>query len=260
MIEQTERQRPKSWADFHRSVKWKWLLPFLYIEYLTDWAAFLLSKSAILVFLEYCGTFSILIAVIFYFKDAPERTKLKHYQAWQVINTAQGKGGSGGRNDALHELNEDHVPLVGVDLSDAFLQGVELEHADLRRSRFHGTDMKGADLNGSNLEEAALVFANLRSAQLMQVNFTDCDLNNADLSGATLAGSMLHNTDFSKADLRGTDLSGVADWKSIESIKLADIHGVQHPPDGFVVWAISRGAVDIASDGDWEAAIKKAGQ
>src|SRR5271165_6253197 len=98
MIEKTGRERPKSWADFHRSVKWKWLLPFLYIDWLTDWAAYLLSKSAILVFLEYCGTFSILLAVIFYFKDAPERTKLKHYQAWQVINTAQGKGGSGGRN------------------------------------------------------------------------------------------------------------------------------------------------------------------
>jgi uncharacterized protein YjbI with pentapeptide repeats len=257
MIEKTDRQRPKSWADLHRSIRHKWLLPILFIDWLTDWAAYVLSKSAILVFLEYCGTFSILIAVIFYFKDAPERTKLKHYQAWQVINTAQGKGGSGGRNDALHELNEGHVPLVGVDLSDAFLQGVELEHADLRRSKFHSADLKGADLNGSNLEQAALVSANLRNTQLTQVNFTDCDLTEADLGATSLAGSTLHNTDFSRADLRGADLSGVVDWKSIASMKLADIHGVQHAPDGFVAWAISRGAVDIASDSDWDAAIHK---
>ena len=34
--------------------------------------------------------------LIFYFADQGGRLKQKHYQAWQVINTAQGKGGSGG--------------------------------------------------------------------------------------------------------------------------------------------------------------------
>src|SRR5579871_6672572 len=51
--------------------------------------------------LEHLGTFSVLIAVIFYFADSGNRRKQKHYQAWQVINTAQGKGGSGGRIEAL---------------------------------------------------------------------------------------------------------------------------------------------------------------
>ncbi len=37
------------------------------------------------------------MAVIFYFSESGDRLKQKHYQAWQVINTAQGKGGSGGR-------------------------------------------------------------------------------------------------------------------------------------------------------------------
>lgn len=144
MIEPRHRSKPRNWVDFHRSVVHRWLLPFLFIDWITAWAAYFLSKTSILEFLEYCGSFSILIGVIFYFMDAPERTKIKHYQAWQVINTAQGKGGSGGRGEALHELSEDHVPLAGVDLSDAFLQNLDLQHADLRRSKFHGTDLKGA--------------------------------------------------------------------------------------------------------------------
>jgi len=51
--------------------------------------------------------------------------KQKHYQAWQVINSAQAKGGSGGRIDALEELHPTVVPRL-VDVSDAFLQGLIL--------------------------------------------------------------------------------------------------------------------------------------
>ena len=71
--------------------------------------------------------------MIFYFTEAGDRKKQKHYQAWQVINTAQGKGGSGGRIEALQELNQDHVPLVGVDASEASLQGLRLHKANLLR-------------------------------------------------------------------------------------------------------------------------------
>src|SRR6266699_3248514 len=71
--------------------------------------------------------------------DWPDRQKQKHYQAWQVINTAQGKGGSGGRIEALHELNEDRVPLVGVNVSSSFLQGLKLKDASLVRADFSAT-------------------------------------------------------------------------------------------------------------------------
>ena len=147
MIEHKRRPRPKDWRAVLRSTPHRWLVPLLYLDWLTDWAAYLLSRTAFLEFLEYCGSFSILVAVVFYFVDAPQRTKLKHYQAWQVINTAQGKGGSGGRTDALHELNQDHVPLVGVDLSDAFLQNLDLQKANappkqIQRGRFEGMQLE----------------------------------------------------------------------------------------------------------------------
>ena len=61
-------------------------------------------------------------------KAAEERAALlarksANYEAWQVINSAQGKGGSGGRIDALHELASNGVSLAGVCL-DVACKGV----------------------------------------------------------------------------------------------------------------------------------------
>jgi len=74
---------------------------------LVEWVAFLEV-------LEYFGTLSVLLAVVSYFSESKYRIRRKHYQAWQVINSAQGKGGSGGRIDAPEELHADGVPMVGV--------------------------------------------------------------------------------------------------------------------------------------------------
>jgi hypothetical protein len=41
--------------------------------------------------LECLGGFSVLAGVIFYFSESGDRIKQRHYQEWQVINTAQGK-------------------------------------------------------------------------------------------------------------------------------------------------------------------------
>ncbi len=230
------QDRPKPWKTLRASVPYRWLRPILFVDWLTQWAVYAMSHVSLLELLEYCGSFSILIAVIFYFKDGPERTKLKHYQAWQVINTAQGKGGSGGRTDALHELNEDHVPLVGVDVSDAFLQKVDLKDADLRRSDFHGADLKGAQLSGASFEQGELESANLREADLSKVNLTSARIADADLTNANLTGVLLHDATFDRADLRGVNLAGARQWDAIRSLTLANIHGVRNAPEGFVDW------------------------
>jgi len=205
--------------------------------------------------LDYVGSFSILIAVIFYFAGAGDRLKQKHYQAWQVINTAQGQRGSGGRIEALQELNEDHVPLVGVDVDGAYLQNVNLSRADLKRSDFHAADLRGAVLHGADLDEASLYFANLRCADLSSANLTDVHLNDADLNGARLASANMHGMTLDRADLRTADLQGIRGWRSIKSLRLADVHGVRNAPEEFVAWALQMGAVDIADDGEWNRAL-----
>src|SRR6202521_4631642 len=127
MILHTPRPRPLPWTARKQSARQRWVLPLIGLEWVWEWAAYALSNWAFLEVLEYLGSFSVLIAVIFYFSESGDRVKQRHYQAWQVINTAQGKGGSGGRLEALHELNEDRVPLVGVGVSGAFLQDIHLE-------------------------------------------------------------------------------------------------------------------------------------
>src|ERR1700752_2736399 len=139
------RIRPKSWAHHRARAKYAWLVPFLGLEWGWRWLAYWLSGWAFLEVLEYFGTLSLLLAVVSYFAESGDRIKQKHYQAWQVINSAQAKGGSGGRIDALEELHKDGVPLVGVDVSGAFLQGIDLSDANLLRANFRAADVRGGN-------------------------------------------------------------------------------------------------------------------
>src|SRR6516162_3911164 len=130
------RIRPEPWLRHRERAKNAWLVPLFAIEWVWTWLAYWLSGWAFLEVLEYLGTLSLLLAVISYFAESGDRLKQKHYQAWQVINSAQSKGGNGGRIDALEELHADGVALVGVDVSDAFLMGIDLSGADLIRANF----------------------------------------------------------------------------------------------------------------------------
>jgi hypothetical protein len=213
------------------------------LEWVWEWAAFALSNWAFLEVLEYLGTFSILVAVVFYFSEAGDRIKLRHYQAWQVINTAQGKGGSGGRIEALQELNEDKVPLVGVDVSSAFLQGVRLEHANLLRSDFSSADVRNGDLAYANFLLANLNSANLREAKLDHAQFVQADLQDADLAGANLAGADLSGAVLDRADLSNADIRDFR-WRQIKSMQGANIAGLKNAPQGFLAWSLAHGAVN----------------
>src|SRR5271156_6638925 len=166
-----QRERPDPWPIRKERINHRWATPFWRIEWALDWVAFVLSRWTFLDVLEYLEGFSVLIAVIFYFSESGDRLKQKHYQAWQVINTAQGKGGNGGRVDALEELNTDGVPLVGVDVTGAFLQNVHLEHARLRRANFSASDVRESYFNFANLSDANLHAANFRESHLNGADF-----------------------------------------------------------------------------------------
>jgi len=243
MILHIPRNRPASWRTRRQSARHGWWLPFIAIEWIWEWAAFALSNWAFLEVLEYLSSFSVLIAVIFYFSESGDRVKARHYQAWQVINTAQGKGGSGGRIEALQELNEDKVPLVGVDVSSAYLQGLRLEHASLVRADFSSADLRTSDLTGCDLTLANLNSANFRSAILTHAALTEADLREADLNGANLRDADLSGAVLDGADLRLAEMQN-ARWQHIKSIKGANIAGVVDAPAGFAEWAMANGAVN----------------
>jgi hypothetical protein len=241
MLVREEKKPPQTWQQRKERARHGWTLPFQALEYTFDWMAYGLSRWAFLEVLEYLGIFSVLVAVIFYFSESGDRRKQKHYQAWQVINTAQGKGGSGGRIEALQELNDDHQPLVGLDAPGAFLQGVQLSGANLLRCNLEATDLRDSHLGSADLEYANLRSANFRSGDLHRANFQYADLADADLVGANLAGADLQRANLENADLRNTDLAGVI-WRDIKSIQGANVYGIRNAPEGFLAWALAHGA------------------
>ena len=243
-------ERPMPWAERRAHCRWVWALPFLKVEWYCEWVAWALGSWALLEVIEYLGAFSLIVAVIVYFAESGARTRQRHYAAWAVINSAQGKGGSGGRIEALAELNNDHVALTGLNASMAFLQGVQLQDAALSRCAFEATDLRQSVLRGADLSFCTLRSANFRDADLDHVQLADADLTEADLTGADLSSAMLDRADLSGADLRGANLSGIR-WQSIATMRLANIYGVKNAPDGFVPFALAHGAVQAQSDEEW---------
>jgi uncharacterized protein YjbI with pentapeptide repeats len=251
------RRRPGPLKEHLQRSRYTCLRPFFALEWMWAWTSYLLGNWSFLEVLEYLGTLSILLGVILFFAESGDREKQKHYQAWQVINTAQGKGGSGGRKEALQELVADRVDLVGVDLSDAFLMRVRLPRANLARASLRGADLRMAVFDQANLEYADLASANIRDGSLVKADlryamFADSDLNGCNLSEANCEGA-----DFSRADLRNCELKNL-NWKGIKEVKLANLFGVKDAPEGFIAWAMQKGAVSIESDAEWEEAIQKA--
>jgi Pentapeptide repeats (8 copies) len=243
-----ERHPPPPWSEFKAEARHRCLVPFYYLSWAADWAAYMLGKWPLVELLEYLGSFSILFAAIFYFAGASDRLKQKHYQAWQVINTAEGKGGNGGRIDALQELNDDRIALIGVNAADAYLEGVRLEKVEARRANFSGADLRGAHFKRADLDYADLHWANLRGADLRECNLADSLLDDADLAGASLDGADLAHASLERADLRGADLGHVRNWQAIKAIRQANIFGIQNAPEAFITWARKMGAIETNSD------------
>jgi len=248
MLVRELRARPRSWNDHLSALgRHRWLLPLHAIEWLFQWISYLFSRWAFLEVIEYMGVLSVLFGVISYYSEAPDRQKQKHYQAWQVINTAQGKGGSGGRIEALQELNADKVPLVGVDVSSAFLQGLTLRRASLLRANFEAADLRDCNFESADLQYASLHFANLRKGNLRNARLSNAVMEDSDLVGATLENVDLTGVNLKDADLRDTDLHNVR-WQNIADISSANIYGVRNAPEGFTQWALGHGAVSKPGD------------
>lgn len=151
------------------------------------------------------------------------------YQAWQVINSAQGKGGSGGRVEALSDLLRNRISLAGINLDGAWLEGVQLPSATMARSSLVQTNLTRANLAGANLEGA-----DFRNAILVTANLTGANLRGANIAGARLSG----------ATLDGADLSEVIGWNEVGSLSYTSIEGIRYAPAGFIDFAQQNGAVD----------------
>jgi hypothetical protein len=247
MVVYERREKPAGWKEWRRMrLHHRWAMPFAVVEFGLEWTAYALSNWTFLEVLDYLGRLGVLVAVIFYFAGSGDRLKLRHYQAWQVVDLAEGKGGNGGRIEALEELNRDGVSLVGVNLASAFLMGVRLPKAKLARANFDAADARIADLAGANVSDASLRGANFRGARLEGASFVGSVLNDADFTGAELKNADLTGASLENADLRDADWQD-AKWVSLQSVKGANVGGVKNAA-AFVEWALKHGAVRQQSE------------
>lgn len=243
----TPRERPVPWAEYRKTLLHGWELSIFAVMYVVEWILFYFGRWGLLRILEYSSFLSVMFAVLVYFNEAPDRKKQKHYQAWQVINTAQGKSGSGGRNLAMEELNADKIPLVGVDVSRAALQALRLPNANLLRANLEAADLRDCVFDGAHLEVSNLLNANLRNAKLRGVHLRDSSLEGTDLFGADLTGADISYSTLKEADLRYADLKDLK-WEGIVSVESTNIYGVKNPPAGFEQWALAHGAISKEQD------------
>jgi uncharacterized protein YjbI with pentapeptide repeats len=242
----SDRRRPKQSLRSQRTVSPKWgqslwqgcyrvlrfMLIFLWraaIDFSRAIIAFIIAIALIVGIEKYQGKqeinlkdyikfrnleqLAILTGLGIYFLETPNRRKRTQYEAWQVITSAQGQGGSGGRIQALQDLNAEKVSLAAVSAAKADLTGVKLPHADLERANLSGSKLDRADLHEANLwkvdlSKAIMVEANLSKSKLIGAKLIGATFRGADFSDAILRGTNFSSADLSRVNLRGADLSG----------------------------------------------------
>ncbi len=190
---------------------------------------------------------SVVVALVLFIKEAPDRKKQFHYQAWSIIDAAHSVNVSYARVLALQDLNEDGVSLRGLNaagadlveiqlpkanlshanLSAADLSNANLHQANLNKAKLSETKLSGANLSGANLSFAQLSRANLSSANLNSANLICADLSNANLSGADLRNASLSGANLATAYLGGANLKGAQ--VSISELSVAFLDGAIMP-------------------------------
>lgn len=188
-------------------------------------------------FLEIIEGVSVLVAVFIYIKEAPERQKRSHYEAWKVIDAAHGRRNSYARIQALQDLNEDGISLRGLDIPRANLREINLRKANLLGANFHKADLleanlykadlRAANLQQSNLQRANLKKADLRATNLLEANLLGADLQEANLKAAELKDAKLRAVNFRDANLLGANLLN-ADLRIAEQLTLDQVKAARN--------------------------------
>ena len=178
-------------------------------------------------------TISLVVALVLFIKEAPDRRKQFHYQAWSIVDAAHNVKVSYARILALQDLNEDGVSLRGLDAPSAELVDINLSHANLSKANLMECDLTNANLSyanldnanlsqvklsGANLSHAKLGFARLSQANLSSANLSNANLICADLSNANLSGANLKDASLSGANLEGAYLTGA----NLKNAKVSD--------------------------------------
>ncbi len=272
MIMAKTKEKPKSWKDKRKIARHSWTLPFVWFEWCCEWISYWFSHWAFLEVLEYLGKLSLLGALFVYIFSAGERReaannqkKAKQYQAWQMINSASGLAGDGGRKLALEDLNGDDVRLDGINLNNAVLHSVVLKCAIMKNGNLNNTDLSSANISlstfykatflksysvGAWFRENSFIGAVAKQAVFINCHFKDSTFEGADLRGAEFADCEIKNSRFNFSDLRNATFSSNLETNH-NYFYGANIQGIKASPS-LQATMIAQGAVMIEKDALWE--------
>jgi TIR domain/Pentapeptide repeats (8 copies) len=111
---------------------------------------------------------------------------------------------------------------------------LDLNRANLIRSKLSGADLSNADLNCANLMGANLMGANLSGADLSVAHLNGASLMDANLSGADLSNAHLNGASLWRTTLANLDLRSVQGLIEIchRGPSVVSLHSIQLPHDG----------------------------
>jgi uncharacterized protein YjbI with pentapeptide repeats len=162
--------------------------------------------------------------------------------------------------------------LSNAVLTDAHLEGANLEYSGLSDAHFNRAFLQGAhfelseardaQFNGAHLEFAHLIEADLNGADFSDASLLDTDFRGADLRKAKFRGSSLQDVDFYMADLRGADFTGARDVDGIKCLSRANVNGaiglaVSENAEGFDPKDGKFAVINESSDDEYRRALAK---
>src|SRR5687767_3281201 len=122
-----------------------WLVPVYKVERGLEALVAFGRRLALVDLLQLLSSLALLASGWVYLTGGESRRQARISSAWQVLNTAQGKPGSGGREGALHTLVAEGASLARIDLSNAVLPGLKVRGVVMRGATLRLADLVGSD-------------------------------------------------------------------------------------------------------------------
>jgi uncharacterized protein YjbI with pentapeptide repeats len=163
------------------------------------------------------GKFAIVIGILNFIVEAPERAKQRHYQSWQLINGARQSPGEAGRSIAIGVLIDDHIEMADLDLSGGTFRKKNFQTAIMPGVDFTNAKIDGSDFScksGLYINEywiprycwcwvTNLEVARFATTSLIDVKFVRADLNDAFIGGNS---TIIEKSRFMKAKMHGVTI------------------------------------------------------
>ncbi|AKB24486.1 pentapeptide repeat protein [Methanosarcina sp. MTP4] len=136
----------------------------------------------------------------------------------------QAKDGKKPSQEQLDELKKIDFDFVGIylkraELKNVSLDGVKLPLANFTEAKLNEISLECAELSNSKFEDADLTEANLQRSKLESVDFEGAILRFANLTGATLTKANLTCANLNHSKVSNADLS----YATMEGIKLIEM-------------------------------------